>query len=336
MAELVWPSDIIPSSSEWRIIDSTAVFNSALSGVTRTVSRPGLRMACTLNFMGLSGEHRSRVQAIISALRGRTNRIWLTDDSNARRGSFPATEVITNTTFADTTGWTSSNAEMVLTADSGRLRLARTGVTADRTAATGALTTTTSTRYLFRVNATAGRGNINFRLQAGTTSAGTDRGTSAAITANGLQYITVLATTTTTFLSILDYISGRAANDFQLIDGLSFARCALVNGASQTGSSLWIDNLPSSTVGLLKAGDMVAIYTNQWEMKRLTADLNSNSSAEGQLLFEPPLRSSPADNAAVAIHRPMARFLLADEEVAWSSRPGVLSDFSLSFVEDLT
>ena len=52
-------------------------------------------------------------------------------------------------------------------------------------------------------------------------------------------------------------------------------------------------------------------------------------------MFEPPLRSSPADNAPVAIHRPLARFLLAEEEVGWGSRPGVLSDFSLSFVEDI-
>jgi len=50
MAELFWPADIIPSSMEWRIIDSTAVFNSALSGVTRTVSRPGTRFGCTMNF----------------------------------------------------------------------------------------------------------------------------------------------------------------------------------------------------------------------------------------------------------------------------------------------
>jgi hypothetical protein len=31
----------------------------------------------------------------------------------------------------------------------------------------------------------------------------------------------------------------------------------------------------------------------------------------------------------------MGRFLLAEEEVGWSSRPGIISDFSVSFVEDI-
>lgn len=334
MAELVWPSDIVPSSSEWRIIDSTAVFNSALSGVTRTVSRPGLRFACTLNFTALSGEHRSRVQAIMSALRGRTNRIWLADDSYTKRGSFAATELISNTTFPNTTGWAGGSGEVSIAADSGRLRLTRSSVVADRTIYTSSTTVSGST-YLFRAALAAGRGNIRAALRLGTTAGGTEIVNGAISTTASMIHVIGAATGTTTYPAVADWISGRAANDFQLIDSPSMARCALVNGGSQTGSSLWIDALPNSTDGLLKAGDLVAVYTSGWEMKRLTADLNSNASGQGQLVFEPPLRSSPADNAPVAIHRPLARFLLAEEEVGWGSRPGVLSDFSLSFVEDI-
>lgn len=334
MAELVWPSDIVPSSSEWRIIDSTAVFNSALSGVTRTVSRPGLRFACTLNFTALSGEHRSRVQAIMSALRGRTNRIWLADDSYTKRGSFAASELLSNTTFAVTTGWAPSNAECVLAADSGRLRVTRTAVVGNRTIY-ASTATTAGVSYLFRSCIAAGRGNIRASLRIGTDPINNDIADGATNTTALLGHVAGTATTSTSYASIADWTSGRAANDFQFIDSPSMARCALVNGASQTGSSLWIDALPNSTNGLLKAGDLVAVYTSGWEMKRLTADLNSNASGQGQLVFEPPLRSSPADNAPVAIHRPLARFLLAEEEVGWGSRPGVLSDFSLSFVEDI-
>lgn len=334
MADLFWPADIIPSSVEWRIIDSTAVFNSALSGVTRTVSRPGTRWACTLNFQAPQIDQRARILGLISALRGRSNRIWLVDDSHRQQGSFSASELLSNVTFSATTGWTSSNAELALYADSGRLRLSRTGVTADRSVYASA-TTANTVQYLFRAGVIAGRGNVRMRLTLGTTAGGGELVTGSTETTAGLKHVTAAATGVLSYAGIGDFISGRAANDFQIIDSPSLSRCALVNGASQTGSALWIDALPASTNGLLKSGDLVAVYTTMWELKRLTADLNSNSSGQGHLMFEPSLRSSPADNAPIAIYRPMGRFLLADEEVGWSSRPGVLSDFSVSFVEDI-
>jgi hypothetical protein len=334
MADLFWPADIIPSSMEWRIIDSTAVFNSALSGVTRTVSRPGTRFGCTMNFQALSGSDRSRVIGILSSLRGRSNRIWIEDDSYTKQGSMASTELLSNVTFAATTGWTSSNAELVLAADTGKLRLTRTAVVADRTAY-ASTTTVNGNQYLFRAGVIAGRGNVRMRLTLGTTAGGGELVTGATETTAGLKHVVAAATGVLTYAGVGDFISGRAADNFQIIDSPSVARCALVNGASQTGSALWVDFLPGSTTGLLKAGDLVAVYTSGWELKRLTADLNSNASGQGHMMFEPALRSSPADNAPISIFRPMGRFLLAEEEVGWSSRPGVLSDFSISFVEDI-
>lgn len=334
MADLFWPADIIPSSVEWRIIDSTAVFNSALSGVTRTVSRPGTRFGCTMNFQALSGSDRSRVIGILSGLRGRSNRIWIEDDSYVKQGSLASTELLSNVTFAATTGWTSSNAELVLAADTGKLRLTRTAVVADRSAY-ASTTTANTVQYLFRAGVIAGRGNVRMRLTLGTTAGGGELVTGSTETTAGLKHVTAAATGTLTYAGVGDFISGRAADNFQIIDSPSVSRCALVNGASQTGSALWIDALPVSTTGLLKAGDMVAVYTTGWELKRLTADLNSNASGQAHMMFEPSLRASPSDNAPISIYRPMARFLLAEEEVSWGSRPGILSDFSISFIEDI-
>jgi hypothetical protein len=334
MADLFWPADIVPSSVEWRIIDSTAVFNSALSGVTRTVSRPGTRFGCTMNFQALSGSDRSRVIGILSGLRGRSNRIWIEDDSYVKQGSLASTELLSNVTFATTTGWTSSNAELVLAADTGKLRLTRTAVVADRSAY-ASTTTANTVQYLFRAGVIAGRGNVRMRLTLGTTAGGGELVTGSTETTAGLKHVTAAATGTLTYAGVGDFISGRAADNFQIIDSPSVSRCALVNGASQTGSALWIDALPVSTTGLLKAGDMVAVYTTGWELKRLTADLNSNASGQAHMMFEPSLRASPADNAPISIYRPMARFLLAEDEVSWGSRPGILSDFSVSFVEDI-
>lgn len=335
MAEFYWPQDLIPGSVQWKVIDATAVFASPLTGTVRTVSRPGTRLACSISIPTLSGRARHRFMALIAALRGRDNRIWLPDISTVQQGSFPASELLANTTFPNTTGWTSSNAELQLLLDSGRMRLARTAVAADRTASSP-ISTVSGAAYLFRSGMLKGYGNVNYALQLGTSAGGAELAATSAKTANGYQQLSAIASGATSYPSFKDLISGRATDNFQIVDTPSAARCILVNGASQLGSALLVDALPASTNGLLYAGDMVAVYTTTWEMKRLVADLNSNGSGGGYLMFEPPLRSAPADNSPIAVWRPMARFLLATGEVPWSTAPGLFSDFSFDFIEDLT
>ena len=43
MSDYTWPSSVIPTSSEWRLLANTAAFISPLSGMTRTLSRGGDR-----------------------------------------------------------------------------------------------------------------------------------------------------------------------------------------------------------------------------------------------------------------------------------------------------
>lgn len=335
MTDYFWPTDIIPSQVRWSIRDSTAVFTSALSGVTRTVSRPGIAWGCSITLPPTKDADRHRVMALLSALRGRENRIWLPDFAQGIRGSFPASELIGNTTFGSTSGWTSSNAELVLTADSGRLRLTRTGATADRYAS-ASCSTSSGAQYLFRAGILAGRGTPTHSLNIGTSAGGTQLVAGSQQTTAGYRYVTAAASGSTSYPAIRDYSSGKSADLFMLADSPSFARCALVNGASQSGGALQIDGLPNSTDGLLRAGDWVAVYTTTWELKRLRADLNSNGSGQGTILFDPPLRSSPADNSPVAIHNPMARFLLATDTVSWDTGEGRFSSFNVEFVEDIT
>lgn len=73
----------------------------------------------------------------------------------------------------------------------------------------------------------------------------------------------------------------------------------LVNGASQTGSSLVTDGWPASTT-VLKAGDVIRVAgVNQ--VLSLTADAVSNGSGQATLAINPPLYSSasPGDNAVI-------------------------------------
>jgi hypothetical protein len=56
-----------------------------------------------------------------------------------------------------------------------------------------------------------------------------------------------------------------------------------------------VDNMTTSTNGILKAGDYFR-FTGQSKVYMAVADLNSDGSGEGTLTFEPPLRSAVADN----------------------------------------
>ena len=335
MTDYILPPDLVGASVEWTLTDNTAVFQSPLSGTTRTVSRPGTRWSARIVFRGVSGQKRRRLMSLLAILRGRANRLYVTDPAYTLAGSFACPELLTNqSAVLNTTGWASSNAELALSADSHLgLRLTRTGVTADRYAYQSAVTTVTSAPYAYRMLLLAGRGNARASLEAGTTQGGTDVLNGATRTENGYYVDSFAASGTSTHLSIYDYISGRATGEFQFIPWASAARCALVNGASQTGGKLIIDGLPVSSNGLALAGDWFEV---NGELKRLTADLNSDGSGNGYLIFEPTLRASPADNAPVIFRSPMGKFMLASESVGYETRPGIISDIDLSLMEDIT
>lgn len=334
MTDFVLPPDLVASEVTWGTLDNTAVFSSALSGAVRTYSRPGNRWTCQLVFRAPMPTKRARLLSLIAQLRGRSNRIYLVDPSYTAGGSFAVPELLTNqAATAATTGWTSSNGEMVLSADSNRgLRLTRTGVTADRYAYQAGVTTVTSAPYAIRAIVAAGKGAVNLKATAGTAQGGTTLVNGTAVTAAGRLAETFTASGTTSHVSFYDLVASRAADDFQFLNWASVARCALVNGASQTGAALNIDGLPVSTNALAKAGDWVEIGG---ELKRLVADLDSNSSGQGYLIFEPQLRTSPADNAPVIFRSPMGRFLLSDDSVSWGVRPGIIGDVELNLVEDI-
>lgn len=72
----------------------------------------------------------------------------------------------------------------------------------------------------------------------------------------------------------------------------------LVNGANQTGSSLIADGFLAGAA--FKAGDCLSFSNGTYmEMHRLTANATANGSGQATLAINPPIRRSPADNAAI-------------------------------------
>lgn len=91
----------------------------------------------------------------------------------------------------------------------------------------------------------------------------------------------------------------------------------LVQGASQTGTSLVCDGVSNSTAIVL-AGDLMTV---NGEFKMITADATSDGSGNVTLNFEPQLRASPANNATVEIQSPLITMRLENPRAVWRGRP---------------
>ena len=104
----------------------------------------------------------------------------------------------------------------------------------------------------------------------------------------------------------------------------------LVNGASQTGTSLNTKGWTASQTGIMKAGDY---FTVNGELKMMAADANSDGTGLATLVFEPPLRASPADNAALTVNSPTATFMLRDSKVGWPRHAPAFRNFTIDCIE---
>lgn len=118
----------------------------------------------------------------------------------------------------------------------------------------------------------------------------------------------------------------------------------LVNGASQTGSTLAIDGCTISAT-IASKGDFVSFNdtSSRKRLHQLTADAATNGSGQVTLAISPPLRSSPADNAAMDFATPGAVFMLTSDDAGMlgfdGSRPdhagGFRAAVSLDLIEAL-
>lgn len=108
----------------------------------------------------------------------------------------------------------------------------------------------------------------------------------------------------------------------------------LVAGASQTGTSLNTDGWTISTTGILKAGDYFSVNS---QLYMLVSDASSNGSGQATLTFEPPLRSSPADNAPLTlINASCVMRLMGNDQAAWDVGEAMIFGLSFQAVEVFT
>lgn len=116
----------------------------------------------------------------------------------------------------------------------------------------------------------------------------------------------------------------------------AFGGTPVVNGASQTGTTLDIRGGTDGVTGWIKAGDFFSFNS---ELKICTADANTSSASPGggtaTISFSPRIRTSPSDGDSILTTAPTGVFMLASPTQTWSYRPGDFSDFTLEFLEDI-
>lgn len=118
----------------------------------------------------------------------------------------------------------------------------------------------------------------------------------------------------------------------------------LVNGAAQTGQSISVKGASVGITNWIRRGDYFSVDVNgEHELKIATADATSTGGGLVTIAFQPTLRASPLDNAAIFVEdgvltKPQGIFFFADTTNGWNSRPGnpdKITNSSLKFVEDI-
>lgn len=104
----------------------------------------------------------------------------------------------------------------------------------------------------------------------------------------------------------------------------------LVNGGSQSGTSLICDAATPSVI-CVRAGEFFQVGT---EYKMATSDATADGSGNVTLNFRPAIRTSPANNAAVALNTPRLYAILTSMP-AKAPDANLLHTFTFSFEEAL-
>lgn len=327
MADFVLPPSLIANLADWTLIDYSGMQQSPFSGAARTLDR-GQRWQAHYQFHDLKDDNRAVLSALMASIRGKSGRMWIADPTYVQRGSFPATELLTNGSFAaGATGWTLTGsgwvngfnrAVILMTAGAGNVTLSQP------------VSLTVGAAYAMR--SCLIDGYLSTAATLGVQVADSGVSYSSLGLARGLITASGIATSGGTGSQYAIHMTAGATAGMQVISTYaSLRRCALaINPAGLTyGTSIPCDALPVSVAGLLRAGDRFAI---NGEMKTCTFDLNADASGGSILYFEPSLRKIVPDNCPIIIGQPMMKGILMNDAMQ-VTRPGLFSDFDFTFVE---
>jgi len=106
----------------------------------------------------------------------------------------------------------------------------------------------------------------------------------------------------------------------------------LINGGTQSGTSLVCDGATASVNNYLRAGDYISFNS---ELHMVIADANSDASGNVTLSIAPPIRKTAANNTVVDYLTPVSGVFMLAGPASWDTQPGIISSFTIEAVEDV-
>ena len=106
----------------------------------------------------------------------------------------------------------------------------------------------------------------------------------------------------------------------------------VVNGASQSGTTLVCDGATANVNNYLREGDYVS-FNNELHM--VVADTNSDGSGNVSISIAPPIRKSPADDTIVDYTAPVQGVFMLAGPASWNTTIDIHSSFNIEAVEDV-
>jgi len=112
----------------------------------------------------------------------------------------------------------------------------------------------------------------------------------------------------------------------------AFGGTPLVDGGSQTGTSLSVKGGSNNITNWIRDGDWFGVND---ELKVSIADANTDGSGDVTLTFGPRLRTAPSDEDPITTSAATGIFMLASNGVSWNNKPGGFHDLTIQAFEDI-
>lgn len=329
MAEILLPPDIVPETEQVELVDDgTQLFvpQFAQSAVQAAqYFEPYVKVTQTFKSLRLSD--RGRMMSILGTLQGKYNTLRALVGYSNFRGSFGASELVSNPTLANSTnGFSATNG--TISAIDNVLRNTFNGgaVSSFYNGYTNPLTVVQSSAYAARAYMRPGQGlsgNLAGLLLG--SALGSGAYLSVSTTGAGLRQGLYVPSSTSAYLTLQSAVSSGAAGSFFDTQWNSLSRAMAVDSGTYTGNSINVCAAPSSLSGALRIGDMISIGG---ELKLLTAQFDTNSAGKGYLQFSPALFRAVSSGDLVTVFQPMGKFKLV-ENPKWSNQYGQYADLTL-------
>jgi len=320
----------LPSVISWRTVGGGRAVSSPFTGKTTVLSRANTRWLATFDYSAVWDDDRRAFNSLLSKLRGQEVGLILEPLTMDFGGSVGRGELITNTDFLATISpWVSSDVLTLIASQSFRQIKNLTVLAAVARINHGSITIAANQQYHFMADVIKGKGANANLLQVGTTLNGLEILTGTAFTTPG-RIVETFSDPGVVAFPALRQTASAVIGDFWYYDNVTIAPCALVDGAAQVGNVLETDKWPLSTDELMVKDDY---FTINHELKQLTENVDSDATGKATLIFEPPIRVSPADNDPIIYSKPYGRFLLQDYQERTSKT--FETSYSLEFIEDI-